>query len=135
MALASEMLRQKDTVATRTMASCAAAMMDFYILLDCPTWDAEQRRESCRRFCVLYASLSKHYEQEGLWAMKPKIHLFQELAEFQAPDLGHPGRFWAYKDEDFVGQIAKMAASRGGPKSASTTARHVLNRYRVWASY
>ena len=104
------------------------------MLLDLPKWDVAAGSNACRKCCILYQSLSKHFEAQGLWSMKPKLHLFQELAEFQAPDLGHPGKFWAYKDEDFVGMIAKLAGSRGGPKNAATTALQVMNRYRAWVA-
>ena len=65
------------------------------------------------------------------WRQKPKIHTFQELAEYQAFELGHPARFWTYRDESFVGVVAKMAASKGGPKNAATAARLTLTRFKA----
>ena len=60
--------------------------------------------------------------------MKPKMHLFQELAEFQTAELGHPARYWTYQDESFVGVVAKMAMSRGGARSAASAAKATLLR-------
>eukprot|EP00974_Lingulodinium_polyedra_P016402 1588321-Lingulodinium_polyedra.AAC.1 len=84
-----------------------------------------------------YAALSREAVRQGLpehWAMKPKLHLFQELGEYMAHTHGNPKNFWNYKDEDFVGWLAKMARSRGGPKSAATAAKAVIDRYRALCS-
>ena len=66
--------------------------------------------------------------------MKPKLQMFQELAEYQGFVLGNPRLFWNYMDEDFVGFIATIARSRGGPKMAATTASNVLQQYRALAN-
>ena len=57
--------------------------------------------------------------------------MFQELSEYQTFDLGHPARFWTYQDESFVGEVAKMATSRGGPRAAATATRLVLSKYKA----
>eukprot|EP00974_Lingulodinium_polyedra_P040655 3905646-Lingulodinium_polyedra.AAC.1 len=57
--------------------------------------------------------------------------MFQELAEYQTQTLGNPKYYWNYADEDFVGWVATLARSRGGPKAAATTARLVLQKYRA----
>ena len=73
---------------------------------------------------MLYAALGREATSEGrglFWQFAPKAHMFQELAEYQSFVLGNPKTFWAYQDEDFVGWLAKNAASRGGPTQAATT--------------
>ena len=49
-----------------------------------------------------------------MWRLKPKLHMTQELLEYQALELGNPRGFWEYMDEDFVGVISTLAARRGG---------------------
>ena len=46
--------------------------------------------------------------------MKPKLHMMQELLEYQAYELGNPRGYWEYSDEDFVGLISKLALRKGG---------------------
>ena len=116
----------------KTVAACASKLLEFYILLDADSWDAGAGRSACRQFCILYESLAKEAVRSGqpmLWRQKPKLHMFQELAEYQAFELGHPARFWTYRDESFVGEVSKMATSRGGPRAAATAARLTLTRF------
>ena len=43
-----------------------------------------------------YESLSKEAVRSGrplCWKQKPKMHMFQKLAEYQAFELGHPARY------------------------------------------
>ena len=86
------------------------------------------------RCLSMYKALSLEAASNGeeqRWKLKPKAHLFQELAEFQSAQWGNPRNFWTYADEDFVGWVATIARSRGGPKQASTAARRVMERYRA----
>ena len=46
--------------------------------------------------CVLYDALHEEMVAKGkplLWDLKPKVHLLQELVEFQATELGNPRNF------------------------------------------
>ena len=79
----------------------------------------------------MYSALSSQSDDERYWKMKPKMHMFQELVEFQTWDLGHPARFWTYQDESFVGAIAKLAMLRGGPRIAASAAKRALDRFRA----
>ena len=105
--------------------------MDFYILLDHDEWLVKPAAETIRRFCLLYKALSAESDDERIWRMKPKMHMVQELVEFQVHDLGHPARYWTFQDESFVGEIAKLAMSRGGPRNVATCAQRTLDRYRA----
>ena len=108
--------------------------MDFYMQCSLPEFDADQAAAACQTFCTAYAALAREAskkKQGKAWRMKPKIHMFQELAEYQGFFLGNPRLFWNYMDEDFVGFIATLARSSGGPKVAATTATNVLQQYRA----
>ena len=65
------------------------------------------------------------------WRVKPKLHLFQDVVKYQAQTLCNPCFVWTYPDEDFVGWVAAMAGSRGGPHGPNTVAKTVMNRYRA----
>ena len=69
--------------------------------------------------------------KQRMWFIKPKFHLFQELVQYQALELGNPKGFWEYKDEDFVGWVATMATRRGGSSTHRVLADKVLNRYKA----
>ena len=128
--LAIAMKTARPTAHFDTVASCASCLMDFYILLDSDEWNHDAAAEACRRFCVLFHALSREAAARDPrhWKMKPKMHLFQELAEFQTAELGHPARYWTYQDESSVGVVAKMAMSRGGARSAASAAKATLLR-------
>ena len=46
-----------------------------------------------------------------MWKGLPKLHLFQHMCEWQAPEYGNPRFWWCYADEDFVGQFIDVAES------------------------
>ena len=109
------------------------ALIEFYLLMDCDHWRSDLAGAAARKCCLLYASLGKEARDRGndlLWRVKPTFHLFVEVAEHQSLELGNPKLYWTYKDEDFMGWLGKVAASRGGPKQGATTVRRVLDRWR-----
>lgn len=88
----------------------------------------------CRQVCVLYTALHQEMVAKGkplLWDLKPKVHLFQELVEYQAVALGNPRDFWCYRDESWCGFWARASKRRGGANSASMTPLRFLNRFRA----
>ena len=89
---------------------------------------------AARKCCILYQALGAEAVASGdllAWRLKPKFHMWAEMAEYQGFSLGNPSTDWAYKDEDVVGILAKLAFSRGGPKRAATTALKLLQHYRA----
>ena len=56
--------------------------------------------------------------------------MFIHMAEQQSEEIGDPSRFWAYKDEDFVGYVGGMSVARGGKRNALTTPMNVIAKYR-----
>ena len=113
-----------------------AHLMDFYVCLTLPVFDPELASKACLGFCTMYGALKREAEREGnlAWALKPKFHLFQELAEFQSFEIGNPADFWNYKDEDFMGFVSALAFRRGGAVNPTTCTEQVLERYLLWLS-
>ena len=93
-------------------------LVDFYmnISLGEKAFDAELGRQSCMHFCELYGALEREAErnQQIAWKAKPKMHMFQELAEYQSFEIGNPAGFWNYMDEDYMRFVAGLAFRRGG---------------------
>ena len=105
-------------------------LLRFYMTLDTQPFDAGMAASSCRKFCVLYVSLNKTFGPE-LWRVKPKLHLFQEMAEYLSFDLGNPGDMWTYRDESCMGYMSGIAARRGGGRKADTVPLKTIERYRA----
>ena len=125
------MHEQRPNDYTKTVLMCTSAMFDFYMLMSMSPYNAKEGADACRKFCLLYKALNDQQTNPLLWRMKPKVHMFQELAEYSAETMGNPATFWNYKDEDFVGWVAKLARARVGPKQGATTAKAVFSRYRA----
>jgi len=128
------MYQHLATTFTNTMYRCAASLINFYMSFEVTPFDPDFTSQSCYDFSILLEALSRRAERRGddrRWRVKPKAHLMQELGEYQVYTMGNPRNSWNYKDEDFVGWIAKLAKTEGGPRSAVTAALKILNRYRV----
>ena len=103
----------------------------FYKEMSKDTYDMEQGATHARQCCLLYRQLRDEALNSGhewSWRIKPKMHLWLEMAEFQGRESGNPRRFSAYQDEDFVGFIASIARSRGGRREIATLASNVIKR-------
>ena len=105
--------------------------MQFYLLMTIEPWRPDLAAEYSRKCWILYAALSQQQDDDRFWRIKPKAHMFSELGEYQQVLMGNPATFWGYQDEDFVGYVSKLAHTKGGPKTAVTLPRQVLERYRA----
>ena len=113
---------------------CKLVLLQRYISGEIAPYDSEIACDLCRCVCVLYNALHEEMVAKGkplLWDLKPKVHLLQELVEFQAQELGNPRHFWCYRDESWCGFWAKASRRRGGANSSDMTAERFLNRYRA----
>ena len=43
------------------------------------------------------------------WSVKLKYHMMEEMFQYQAYECGNLDNYNEYLDEDFVGQVAKLA--------------------------
>ena len=88
-------------------------------------------KKGCQRFMYMYKSLAGKAKNDWQWRVKPKFHMVQELCEYLVDEIGNPALFWAYRDESFVGFIAELGGSRGGPNNIATTPIRIMDRYRA----
>ena len=114
-----------------TLEALMKHLMTFYMTFGCVPFGKEVASSSAKNVCLLYSGLSKRAGDPRFWKIKPKMHLFIELAEYQVLEVGDPSKFWTYLDEDFMGVISKYAAARGGGRRASTIPTSVMDKYRA----
>ena len=118
----------------RSVAELFSLLYQLQELISVKPYNAEFAVELSRKFSILYCALGKEAASNNkplLWQPKPKLHLFQEMIEFLAPDHGSPRHFWCYRDESWCGFWARASRRRGGANTVDTTAERFLNRYRA----
>ena len=91
--------------------------------------EAEQLRIARRRALEGYHWLSLHASHSGrfLWCLKPKFHKLDECLRRAARTRLNPGFYWAFADEDWIGQLSRLAAST----HRCTMQRRVAERWLV----
>ena len=135
MELARVMHDTLQTTHALTVLKCVTALLEFYMCMTIDPFRPDIADSSCQTCCTFYAALSteaaRKHGHGTFWRVKPKFHMFCELAQYQCFHLGNPSMHWNYADEDFVGWVATLAESTGGAKQAGTTSRNVLDKYRI----
>ena len=114
---------------SRAVLHLFSRLLDIYMAIGVKGFDPNIVSEACQEFCIFYQSLVQEKTSNNAWFFKPKIHMMQELLEVQVFSQGDPALYWTYMDEDFMGFIAGMASSRGGPRNAASVPASVLLRY------
>ena len=134
-ALACQMQEKTPCDSNENLVRMMAKLLDLYMVTSLPTWNPEVAERSCREFLVLYRYFNTLAETTGkdLWRLKPKIHLMQELFEYQGHQAGNPRNFWTYRDESFVGFLGTMAHPRGGKHTVASVPVACMNKYRALA--
>ena len=122
---------------TRLVLQVATCLEQLQLVMD-KAWDPEVARALSVQVATGFVKLN----QEALgelklgaklqrWRVKPKLHMMQELLEYQAFSLGNPRGFWEYLDEDFVGIISTLALKKGGANTHLACSNNVISRYRA----
>ncbi len=117
----------KGSTKAKTILDLFSRLMDFYMSIGIPDFKTDVVSEIIQDFCMLYKSLVVSKDNNKVWFMKPKLHLLQELT-FQMLTSGDPTHYWTYKDEDYMGLIASLGNSKGGPRSPVTLPENVFLR-------
>ena len=118
------------------VAEVVTHMHNLYVFLDAQPYPAQAAADECQLLCDKFLALNleaRHMGRDKHWKMKPKLHLLQELLQFDCLRTGQsPRLFWTYLDESWGGVVANIAARRGGKKSAASVATAVMQRYRAF---
>ncbi len=118
---------------------CVEALNTFYMSLRGRPFSVPAAVRAGERVLRLYAALHDRVRnqrpQEGVerrveadgkpWPIKPKLHLFDHLVHDVIPKWGSPALYWTYRDEDFMGQLVRMAVRTPHP---STLAGQILQK-------
>ena len=109
-----------------TMIHCTTYLSKCYANLSVASFSAASLKDASRKFCTLYVTLERMFNDKRLWHVTPKLHLFQELCEECATC---PSLSWVYRDEDMGGSLMGLGRRRGGANNVTTTACAVLYRF------
>ena len=96
-------------------------------------YPAARAGELSRKIALLYTGLEHEALAQGdvlAWRCKPKVHLMQELIEYQSHAAGSPCTYWTYKDETWGGWVSRACMRRGGKKTATSVAYSGIKRFR-----
>ena len=99
--LAEHMRARLSNEYTHAMERAAQLLLELYQLMSASPFDHGALSTCSRHFCIHMASLNKT-TGDIFWALKPKMHLLQEMAEYMSEEIGRPKAFWCYTDEDCV---------------------------------
>ena len=124
--LSDELLTGGDQISL-TICRCAKHLLGAYDQLSSNSFSSDSLQLHVRQFCVLYSALEdiQNKPELKLWRVKPKFHLFCELAiEGNCPSLQ-----WTYRDEDFGGTAAKVSRRRGGKNSVLSMGTNLLSKF------
>ena len=122
--LAKSCLDPADATEQCILAASAALRTCYDTLSSQSIFAGDLLQEAARKFSVCFVALD---ETVVGFRVKPKLHSFQELTEMRQLGRGStPKAWWTYRDEDFGGTLARLATSRGGPRSARTAGLKVL---------
>ena len=130
--LAQELHGLHDSVHTKMVLDLMMDLQGIYKLMYKDFVPQEAARLSTQ-VAYTYTKLEDEAKRANkmAWRTKPKLHMMQELLEYQSFELGNPRGFWEYQDEDFVGLIATLAIRRGGPATPTACSKGVMSRYRA----
>ena len=109
-------------------------LLQVQMCISTEPYQADVASAACSRLVQLHAALERMSLAKGdefSWAVKPKLHMMEELICFVGLEFGSPKHYWTYQDESWGGWLANTANRRGGPKWASTCAHNLLCRYRA----
>ena len=117
-------LLNSDNVIEQTIQLAAKELWHCYNLLSKEMFDSNRMLQHGRKFLLLCKSLES--EQLHMWKIKPKHHSFLDLLL----EGNNPSDNWTYRDEDFGGFVASLAAVRGGSHNPHSIGISVLQTFR-----
>ena len=114
------------------MYKCAWHFNKCYEQLSSKTFDATVLAQHGVAFANLYVALHQHFMVQGvcLFKVTPKLHLFCEIS-YRGRDC--PSVRWTYRDEDWGGKMAILAASKGGANTPNALANAFFSRFHLGA--
>ena len=110
----------------KTVQQATFHLSCMYEQLSADIFDAAVLKNNSRKFAVLAVACEAAATEPRMFAVKPKLHLMQELCETTATC---PSLHWCYRDEDFGGGTMQTGKRRGGRNKVQGTAATVLKKF------
>ena len=107
---------------------CCQSLHECYMCLDERSFaHADVAKAESIKFALQWVALHRVWFplDEKSFKLKPKLHLFLHICS----DGSRPRRYWAYRDEDYGGAVARRGRRRGGILSVHALSRRVLERF------
>ena len=115
------------------MASLTDSLLKLTLMNNAKPNPASEAADLSRKVALLCTGLETEAVANGntySWRVKPKLHLMQELIEYQSQQSGSPCQCWTYKDKSWGAWLAAASMRRGGGKTAWVVALSSLLRFR-----
>ncbi len=111
---------------------CVSGLRDIYASLEETPFEPERCAAASRLTFEILRELNTKAREPGrpeppAWHMLPKVHLAQELCEFQCFRLGNPRNYWCYRDEWFMGVVKRICLSTTHPRTMERMLRYKLD--------
>ena len=110
----------------KTVQQATFHLACMYEQLSADIFDKAVLKDHSRKFAVLAVACEAAATEPRMFAVKPKLHLMQELCETTATC---PSLHWCYRDEDFGGGTMQTGKRRGGRNKVQGTAATVLKKF------
>ena len=112
----------------QAILACCEHLNQCYANLSPTCFSSDSLKTNSRKFCLLLVSLEAAANDRSKWAVKPKLHMFQELCETMD---SCPSLTWTYRDEDAGGGIMQVGRRRGGSNNCWATGKNMLDKFRA----
>ena len=125
--VADERLSDADPV-EHALKICCRSLHQCYLCLDERSFlYADVATAQSTIFALQWVALHRFWNpiDDQAFKVKPKLHLWLHICS----DRSRPRRYWAYRDEDYGGAVARRGRRRGGILSALSCSRRVLERF------
>ncbi len=111
---------------------CVAGLRDFYASLEKNPFEPASCADATRRAIENLKRMNLLAREPGMpspaaWHLTPKVHLAQELGEFQCRVLGNPKIFWCYRDETYMGVVKRICLKTSHPRTMEKMLRWKLD--------
>ena len=111
----------KIVYAIDALLACSAAVSSV-------PFDVQELQRTGNAFLEACSWLHNFSEDDNLWRMKPKHHMFKHMIAEVAPKQGSPNLYWCWADESLGGKLSKAAARRGGKHNPELISQHLMTR-------
>ena len=125
--VANDLLGDADPV-EHALKHCCRSMHQCYLSLDNGSFFySDVATNESTTFALHWVALHRYWQpiDEHAFKIKPKLHLFLHICS----DKSRPRRYWAYRDEDYGGAVARRGRRRGGILSVLSCSRRILEKF------